>query len=140
MNPVTEDLKDLMVEKGLGKFAGTAPWGIFIAKEPTEPINSITLFDTTGIREVTKAYNSPNYFYPSGFQVRVRGTSYLEAKSKIDDIISALDRVGRFSSQHWNYKNVVFIGEPQPFPMVGDFFIWTVNGTAFRQIRNQQGE
>jgi len=73
-------IKDILVAKGLGTFAATTGWGIFIAVEPVSPDTAITIYNSGG--------SAPNPVwlvdYPS-VQVRVRGTvnGYQAAYSKM---------------------------------------------------------
>ena len=79
MNPPSEDIKDLLVSAGIGTFAASSGWGIYIAEEPESPDTTITLYDTQGEAP------DPAWLidYPR-FMVRVRGEedSYLATYAK----------------------------------------------------------
>lgn len=101
MNPFSVDVKDLLVENGLGAFAAPADaegWGIFISSEPNKPDKTITIYDTgggkpDGCMDSSKAM----LMYPT-VQVRVRGKTYLEAYTKILAVDALLDRCGQFTA------------------------------------------
>jgi hypothetical protein len=48
MTAPTVDMKDLLVSQGIGAFAASTGWGIYIGNEPDSPDTTITLFDTPG--------------------------------------------------------------------------------------------
>jgi len=70
-NAPTEDVKDLLVNAGIGTFGGEADWSIYIGSEPNKPNNIITLYDTPGI-----ASNPKFRLDEPRFQVRVRSKNY----------------------------------------------------------------
>lgn len=41
-------IKTLLVSGGVGTFAATSGWGIFIGREPSKPTTSITIFNSGG--------------------------------------------------------------------------------------------
>ena len=108
MNPVTEDIKDVLVGSGLGEFAANKKgiWGIFIAEEPSTPDSTITLYDTGG--RLMPYHNRVADEAPN-FQVRIRANSYLEANKKMNQVIEEFDRIGRFLStdELTRYENVL---------------------------------
>lgn len=87
MNDPCEGIKDLLVTAGIGIFAATSGWGIFIGQEPSTSDTTITIYPTGGNAP------SPKFLlnYPS-VQVRVRGAAggYLDARAKIQAISDAL--------------------------------------------------
>lgn len=98
MNPVSEDMKDLLVAAGIGTFASTSAWGIYTNEEPKTPNQCITIYDVPGPR--------PDYYMNSAkkpllnpmFQVRVRSLTYLEGWNKHRAIAVVLDRRARFDA------------------------------------------
>jgi len=79
--------KDLLVAAGVGVFAATSGWGIFIGKEPTAPHTIITAYNSGGTNP------NPKFLldFPS-LQVRVRGApnGYVAAEAKAKDVKNAL--------------------------------------------------
>jgi hypothetical protein len=97
MNPASEDIKDILeAESSLGLALGT---DLFIGKEPADPNNCVTIFDTPGLPpQLTLAGKGEDYFYPS-IQVRVRNTNYLTAYSLADSIRDVLHGLAH---ETWN--------------------------------------
>ena len=134
MNPLSEDIKDLLVTAGVGAFAATSGWGIFINTEPDEPSTSITIYDLGGpapeecFNRVIKPLSRPSV------QVRVRGTSYLTAHTKMDDVIAALRRVGPWTASGSVYLDLfqssvaLFLQKDQK-----NRFIWVVDFHAVKK-------
>lgn len=93
MNPVSKDIKDLLVTAGLGGDAGVDDWAIYRGQEQTVPFNTITVYDTGGplpgyFYDVTVAETQ----YPT-FQIRVRGVDYDTAYAKMEAIKDYLNTV-----------------------------------------------
>lgn len=83
MNPTSEDIKDLLEgESSLGLVFET---NLFIGREPAEPADCVTIFDTPGRPQQLTLTQGENYFYPS-IQIRVRNSEYLDGW----DIIHAI--------------------------------------------------
>ena len=95
MNALIEDIKDILVEEGVGVFAATSGWGIFIESEPTSnPKSSITLYEVpyrVPVGFVTQ--NRPPTLY-EGVQVRVRAETYLTAYNKCMSAVRVLEKKG----------------------------------------------
>jgi hypothetical protein len=73
MNAQSIDIKDMLeAESSLGLAFGT---NLFIGKEPSEPDETVTIFDTGGFPDQLTLTRGENYEYPS-IQIRVRGNSY----------------------------------------------------------------
>ena len=115
MNPQSEDLKDILVNAGVGTFAATSGWGIYISKEPASPDTVITLYDTGG--------SAPEYLldgtdmFRPNLQVRVRGEpgGYMEAWSKAKEVVDALARLepqtinGTFYAGVWQQTDIAIL-------------------------------
>lgn len=133
MNPITEDIKDVLVRLGLGKFASTAKatWSIQMVSEPSEPNNTITVYDSPG--RLLKYHNRDDAEAP-GFLVRVRGETYLGAHEKMVEVCKALNKIGRFTLNGAKYENL-FQDGTELFLKTDDNgrFIWIANFTAFRE-------
>ena len=81
IKPTSVDIKDMLVSDGIGTF-GT---DIFIGREPDEPNNCITIYDTGG-GEPNAKWREDN---PT-IQIRVRNSSY---ESGYDKIIGVRDKL-----------------------------------------------
>lgn len=96
MNASSEDIKDMLVsdsELGL-EFAVN----LFIAKEPSEPRNCVTIYDTTSLPPYLGMAGETGYEYP-GIQIRVRDANYKHGWDLIEKIKNSLH--GR-AQQTWN--------------------------------------
>jgi len=109
MNPTSVDMKDMLeAESGLSLSFSS---NLFIGKEPAEPDNCVTLFDTPGGPPLQTYQRGENYYYPS-VQVRVRNRSYLDGWALANDIKEALHNR---SQEVWNgtlYSAIACAGEP----------------------------
>jgi len=138
MNPVSVDIKDLLVADGLGEFAGTASaqWAIFISEEPDKPNMTITIYDTPGEAADKVMDGGADHFMHSGFQLRVRAKRYLTAHAHIEECRKALDRRGKFKIDKTHYDNINM--DPEPLPIGKDSqgrHTFTINGIGYRQER-----
>ena len=140
MNPVSEDIKDVLVRVGVGIFAKADGdgWSIFLVEEPEEPNNTVTVFESESVGGVAKSYDTGNDFNKSGFQLRVRGPSWLEARKKIESVALKINRIGKFAAADGTkYNNIVINGEPKFLAKdQKGRFIWIVYGVGFRQKGN----
>lgn len=87
MNPPSKDIAKWLSEEtppysGLGTFAGDEPFSLYVAVEPAEPNDVVTIYDTGGSGPDTDALDISNIT----FQVRVRCVTYSEGHS-IHEII-----------------------------------------------------
>ena len=72
---------------------------LFIGREPTEPDNCVTIFDTTGgPAQLTLDEDNDDYYYTS-VQIRVRNRDYITGWDLIHDIMISLH--GR-AQETWN--------------------------------------
>ncbi len=62
---------------------------LFIGKEPTNPRNCVTIFDTPGFPPTLTLDQATGYEYPS-IQIRVRNASYESAFAIAQDIMDVL--------------------------------------------------
>ena len=95
MNPVSVDLKDILVADGVGVFAATTGWGIYLDQEPTSQESTqtaITIYNVGGDPDDTL-----NGIEVSDFvsQIRARGTEtgYASAYAKMEEIVSSLNQL-----------------------------------------------
>lgn len=73
MKSASEDIKDMLVADGtLGLTSGT---NLFIGKEPTNPINTVTIFDGVSSPPQLTFTKGENYYYDA-VQIRVRNADY----------------------------------------------------------------
>lgn len=144
MKTVTEDIKDRLVSFGVGIFASVSEdvWGIFIGEEPERLRKTITLYDTGGQQPAHTLNTRRPMEYPT-YQIRVRGTTYLEAHNKIEECINALERKGSWEGTTDSSENTIRYSDTyrtsNPLYLKKDEngnYIWVVNMIAFRQERN----
>jgi len=97
MNSPSQDIKDMLVaDTDLSLVYAT---DLFIGKEPADPKNCVTIFDTGGAPpQLTMAGKGEDYFYPS-IQIRVRNTKYTTGWTLIQNIRTSLH--GR-AQETWN--------------------------------------
>jgi len=108
MNPSSVDMKDKLVAGGLALVFGT---NLFIGKEPTDPDNCTTIFDTPGyppdkFHDKLVSYNRPS------IQIRVRNNSYLNGWDLINDIKNLLHNSGPETWSGTIYDSIFCSQEP----------------------------
>jgi len=87
MNPFSEDIKDMLeAESSLGLTFAT---NLFIGREPTEPNDCTTIYDTTSMAPSSTLSQGEEY-YNDAAQIRVRNTDYLTGWALINDIMDSL--------------------------------------------------
>lgn len=86
MNPVSVDIKDLLVANSIGVFAATTGWSIQISTEPTDPDTVITIYDLYGASPTMVMDPTKHAIHYDNFQVRVRALNYNEGYQKQKDI------------------------------------------------------
>ena len=92
MNSIPVDIKDLLeAESSLGLEFGT---NLFIAKEPSTPVNTVTIFDGLSSAPMLTFTKGENYYYDA-IQIRVRNNSYLVGDALAQDIRDALHGIGQ---------------------------------------------
>ena len=99
LNPISVDIKDILVTDGVGVFAAQTGWGIYIGQEPTGkegetregPDTCITIYDVDGDPVDTLNKVRTDDF---SIQIRVRGSKegYTAAYTKIQEVITSLDQ------------------------------------------------
>jgi len=108
MNMPSEDIKDMLeAESSLGLAFQT---NLFIAREPADPNNCVTIFDTPGFPPMI-TYDKAKYEYPS-IQIRVRNTSYQDGMELAQNIA---DYLHLKSQETWNntyYTIIKCMGNP----------------------------
>ena len=98
MNAPSQDIKDMLeAESSLGLTYAT---NLFIGKEPVEPAESVTIFDTHGRPpQLTLGGQSESDYYYPAIQIRVRSNDYFTGWNLIHDIMVSLH--GR-ANETWN--------------------------------------
>lgn len=93
MNPVSQDMKDTLVDAGVGTFAATSGWAIYISREPSSPDEVVTLYDSGG-PEPDYLMDGTDIGRPN-MQARIRGApgGYLDAWAKAKEVVDALSRL-----------------------------------------------
>ena len=102
MNPVSVDIKNVLVNNSIGIFQSSTGWSINIGSEPTSPHTTITIYDTGGSLDYTLD-RSDNPTQHSSFQIRVRSKNYLAAYAKALEIGQLLDKTATFSTGDVTY-------------------------------------
>jgi hypothetical protein len=93
MNPVSVDIKDVLVAEGIGTFGATSGWRIFIGEMQDSPHTIIAIYDTGG-NEQQPLFNGDNLQNPV-FDVKVRAGvgAYLAAYNKAVEIDNVLNLI-----------------------------------------------
>jgi len=139
MNPVSEDIKDKLVELGIGTYAATTGWGIFTVEEPDKPDTAITIYNTPGRAPGYYANRSLAPTHYSNFQVRVRGTTDATTWAKLEEVMDGLSQIGHFDivtgAETMHYANILMTTEPIFLEKDEERkrFIWVANFIAFRE-------
>lgn len=105
MNSVSEDIKSIL-EYYLDDSSGATLFDISVSREPSEPNNVITIFDTPGFPPQLTYDRTEKYEYPS-VQIRVRADNYSDGYQQALAIRDALH--GR-ANETWNgvYYSVIY--------------------------------
>lgn len=109
MNPASVDVKDVLVAAGVGTFAATSGWAIYIGKAPDKPNTTITLYDYGG------SPPAPNMLIDEpALQVRVRGNpgGYPAAYSKIIEVRDTLHGFVRQTVNGTHYLAIFAAQDP----------------------------
>ena len=109
MNPVSEDIKDLLVEDS--SLALTFATDLFIAKQPLTPDNCVTIYDTPGAPPALWMDAADVYDYPS-IQIRVRNKSYLTGYALIQQIKTFLHGQAHVTINSTYYSLIQCMGDP----------------------------
>ena len=94
MNPVCEDIKDMLEAESLGLTFGS---NLFISREPEVPDNCVTLYDIPG--SVPDIGLQAESYYRDGFQIRVRNNTYTAGMAQI---FSIMDNLQGRANETWN--------------------------------------
>jgi len=109
MNPASQDIKDiLLADSSLELIFAT---DLFIGKEPGEPDNCVTIFDTPGFPNQLTFDRDEIYQYPS-IQIRVRNLSYLTGWELAKEIMDQLHGRAQETVNGTLYSLIRAMGEP----------------------------
>jgi hypothetical protein len=123
MNVPALDIKDILEAES--SLALTFATDLFVGKEPPNPNNSVTIFDTPGRRPMLGISTGNDYFFPS-VQVRVRNEDYTTGWNLINDIKEKLH--GR-ANETWNgayYALIECVIEPSLLGWDDNDRVWFV--------------
>lgn len=112
MNPTSVDIKDLLVQAGVGVFSTD----LFIGREPAQPSNCITVYDTGG-----GAQNPRFAIDEANIQVRARNIGYTDGYGKLEQVKKALEGLPQTT-----VNNATYIG------------IWASTNIAFLKYDEQE--
>lgn len=87
MNPTSQDIKDMLTADT--DLSLTFATNLFIGREPVNPDNCVTIFDTPGFPPEMTLDGNSGYEYPS-IQIRVRNKTYQAGWAKAQAIKDSL--------------------------------------------------
>lgn len=92
MNPLSVDIKDRLVTKGVGTFATD----IFIDSMPREPDNVVVIIDADGgpPQRTMSAVRTDATLDHDIVQIQVRNSDYANAYAKMREVVDALEKGG----------------------------------------------
>ena len=103
MNPTSEDIKDMLeAESSLGLVHAT---NLFMGREPSTPINAVTIFDTPGAPPQL-TFDKTEVLEKPSIQIRVRHEDYLIGWALANDIKTFLH--GKYG-ETWNGTEYLLI-------------------------------
>ena len=108
MNPSSEDIKDVLLDSNLSLVFGA---NLFIGKQPNQPDQCVTIYDTPGFAPQMNFNQQERYNYPS-IQIRVRAVTYLIGYQVINDIKMILHGVAQQIINETTYTVVQCMGDP----------------------------
>jgi len=131
MNSAAMDLKDVLVSAGVGTFAASSGWGIYIGFEPDSPDTVVTLYDTGSFEEPNPAYLLD---FPT-MQIRIRGAKndYPGAFSKANAVKEALLGLPAQTINGTRYDGVWMISDVSYIGVEKERPIFTTNWRIARE-------
>lgn len=117
-NNIVVDIKDkiLAEDDSVFSFASDSDWCINLGDEPEKPDNCVTLYSVPS--RPPGLYNNPALAlteYP-GFQVRVRGTGWVDVYNKIKLIESYISHIGSFTTGTMKYLDIIPLSSENQLP------------------------
>jgi len=107
MKSVADDVKDILVAAGLGLTFGQ---NLFIAMEPADKKNCVTIFDLPG-RGLENTLN-PNVYRYDAIQIRVKGFGYPSQWQLANNITKLLHKKVNFVINQSYYISINAVGSP----------------------------
>ena len=79
-NSPAEIVRQLLVDQGIGTFPSppgnqSGSWPVYVAEEPSQPDNCLTVYDTTGKDDGRRMIDGVMFTH-DGFQLRIRSTDH----------------------------------------------------------------
>lgn len=108
MNPPSDDIKDILVTEDLDLVAGT---NLFVGKEPANPPNTVTIFDSPG-GGPGRTYNRLEKYEYRAVNIRVRNASYQLGMKQAQDIVNALEGLSNIETDKALYTRIEVIDGP----------------------------
>lgn len=131
VNPASEDLKDILVNNGVGTFGANSGWSINVSLEPASPDTAITLYDNGG------AAPHPNFTLDElDVQVRVRGDGfgYQAGYDKVQEVRQTLLGIPAQTVNGTDYRGIIMRGDINFIEYdESDRPIWTMNFIVWRE-------
>jgi len=104
-NPLSVDIKDILVANGIGVCADSGDWGIFISVIPDVPDNCIAVFDVPSSVE-GRVLQTGEVLDKLAFSIRIRSIEYLAGWDKVSEINAVMDALNGFSGIDRDYRTV----------------------------------
>ena len=111
MNDASYDIKDMLEADGLGLIFKK---NLFIAKEPSNPDNVVTITTTPGFTP-ERTLDNGSWYYRSAIQVRIRDNNYSDWMALGTNIMQSLHNRANTEWGGTLYTVIQATGEPTPF-------------------------
>jgi len=132
-NPLSVDIKDILVAGSIGVYNATDGWAIFVGLLKDQPNTAIGIIDIGGSYENTLGQTDNQVRAPE-VQVLVRGTGYSATWQKAQAIQVAIEQYD-YSSAIGSYTYGSIVTSVQPFLIERDNRKRTTFQVNFRAIR-----
>src|SRR4030043_2162861 len=110
MNATSVDIADMLEEESsLGLTLGIGG-NLFVGREPHTPVNSVTIFDTSGYPPLM-TLDTQGFYRPS-VQIRVRNTDYVTGYNLIWAIMAFLHGKGQEAVNGTLYSSIKCLNDP----------------------------
>ena len=127
-NAPSADVRDLLINAGIGAFGGVADWAIYIGSQPFKPNNVITIYDTAGPASHPKfRLDEPR------FQIKVRSHEYNTGFQKAIEVSAQLQGLPSQTFNGTRYEGIWLVLETNFLQADGEgrsIFV-----TTYRMIR-----
>ena len=102
--PLSVDAKNILVANGVGAFAGTADWAIYVNTLPNKPNLCIGINDSPGILQ-ERGVGTGTQLERQEFQILVRGLVYANTLDKIAAIKTIFEALTSYTGVSRNYRS-----------------------------------